>query len=388
MRTTALAIAGCIVLSSAAMAADKYLDAVKFTDLTGWADDDHHAALATFRLSCAETVKYGRSFKRKPRYGGARKDWLKVCATAEKLGNKPGKTAARQFFEQHFIPVRVSDPKDANGLFTGYYEPEVAGSRTRRKGYDVPLLAKPKDLVAFDAAARKKTGLRYGRIVAGKPKPYLTRKQIETGALAGQGLEIAWLKSWPDAFFMQVQGSGRLKLPGGGNMRIGYAGKTGLPYTAIGAVLIKRGEVRREDMSMQAIRQWMADNPSGARELMWQNKSFVFFRELKLDNPALGPLGAQQVQLTPWRSLAVDRRYWALGTPMWLETALPANAGGKPLRRLMVAQDTGTAIRNRVRGDIFFGAGDEAAELAGHMANPGRIIALLPTATAHRWGLR
>ena len=234
----------------------------------------------------------------------------------------------------------------------------------------------------------KTTGLRYGRIVSRKPKPYFTRKQIEKGALAGRGLEIAWLRSSADAFFLHVQGSGTLKLPDGKKMRVGFAGKTGLPYTAIGAVLIKWGEVSREEMSMQAIRDWMTGNPARSRELLWHNKSFVFFRELNLPNPELGPLGAQQVQLTPLRSLAVDRRYWTLGTPMWLETNLPKATGAEArFHHLMIAQDTGSAIKNRIRGDIFFGAGDTAAALAGHMQGPGRLYALLPKPVARRLGL-
>ena len=364
--------------------AGKYLQAVSFEQLAGWHDDDHAASLAAWNLSCAEITQYGRSFKRKPRFGGARKDWLALCSAAQKLGSKPDRDTARKFFEANFVPVQVSDPASPAGLFTGYFEPEVAGSRQRAKGYDVPLYAKPRDLVAFDAAQRKATGLRYGRIVGGKPRPYLTRKQIETGAYAGKGLELAWLKSWADAFFMQIQGSGRIRLPDGGTMRLGYAAKSGLAYTAVGAVLVRRGDIPRAEISMQSIRKWMADNPTRARELMWHNESYVFFRELNLKDPHLGPLGAQQVQLTPLRSLAVDRRYWTLGTPLWLQTSLPE---GTKFNHLMIAQDTGSAIKNPIRGDIFFGAGNKAAELAGHMQSPGKLFALLPKATVKRLGV-
>lgn len=368
---------------------DKYLSAIRFSDLAGWSDDDHAAALSTWALSCREIIDHGRSFSRKASYAGRRQDWLDPCTAALKLAGSADRQAARTFFERNFTPVLVSDPNNPIGLFTGYFEPEVAGSRTQSADYTVPVYARPKDLVAFNAAQRKKTGLKYGRIVAGKPRAYLSRQKIESGALAGKGLEIAWLKSPVDAFFMHVQGSGRVRLPDGKSLRLGFAGKSGLPYTSIGAVLIKRGEVTREQMSMQAIRRWMADNPDGARRLMWHNKSFIFFRELKLDSPALGPLGAQQVQLTPQRSLAVDRRFWALGTPMWLETSLPqADNTTVKFHRLMVAQDTGSAIRNRIRGDIFFGAGDQAAQRAGHMKHPGRLIALMPRAVVRRLGLK
>ena len=389
MRAAALATGWWVVLCCAAMdaSAASYLKTVDFDRLSGWEADNHAAALSAFKLSCREIADHGRSFKRKPRYGGTRKDWLTLCSNAAK--SKLTNNAARTFFETNFVPVQVFDPKDADGLFTGYFEPEVAGSKKRSAGFTVPVYSKPDDLVTFNASQRTRTGLRYGRIVNGKPRPYLTRKQIDGGALTGKGLEIAWLKSAADAFFMQIQGSGKLRLPDGGSMRLGFAAKTGLPYTAIGAVLVKRGDIPREQISMQSIRAWMDANPSRSRELMWHNESFVFFRKLKLDDPSLGPLGAQQVQLTPLRSLAVDRQYWALGTPMWLETRLPAASGdGRTFHHLMIAQDTGSAIKNRIRGDIFFGAGDEAAELAGHMQSPGKLFALLPKPVARRLGLR
>ena len=391
MRTLLLVAAWWSMLWCPAMSAGaaKNLQVVDFQELSGWSRDDHAAGMAAWRLSCEEIVKHGRSFKRKPRYGGSRKDWLESCSAAAKLGSRPSSSVAKKFFEGHFVPVRVSDKDKPDGLFTGYFEPEVAGNRKRTKVYDVPLYAKPKDLVAFNTAQRKSTGLRYGRIVGGKPRTYLTRQQIENGAFRGKGLEVAWVNSWADAFFMQIQGSGRVRLPDGKALRLGYAAKSGLPYTAIGAVLIRRGDIPREQMSMQSIRRWMSDNPAAARQLMWENESFVFFRELKLKNADLGPIGAQQVQLTPLRSLAVDRRYWALGTPSWLETNLPAAAGeGQKFHHLMIAQDTGSAIKNPIRGDIFFGAGKTAAELAGHMQNPGKLYALLPLSTVKRLGLQ
>ena len=283
------------------------------------------------------------------------------------------------------MPVEIHDGDRPRGLFTGYYEPELAGSLKKTADYTVPIYAKPDDLVTFSAAQRRATGLKYGRIVGGKPRPYLTRKAIETGALSDRRLELVWLKSWPDAFFLHVQGSGRMRLSDGSAIRIGFAAKSGHPYTSIGAVLIRQGEVAREDMSMQAIRSWMDAHPAKARELMWHNESFIFFRRLELDDPDLGPIGAQQVQLTPMRSLAIDRRYYALGTPMWLETTVPGS--DKPLNRLMIAQDTGSAIKGRVRGDVYFGSGDEAGRLAGGMQQPGRLVALLPHAVARRLGL-
>jgi membrane-bound lytic murein transglycosylase A len=251
----------------------------------------------------------------------------------------------------------------------------------------VPLYAKPSDLVPFDPDTEHRLGLRYGRYQNGIPQPYFTRREIEEGALAGKGLEIVWLRSWADAFFMQVQGSGRIKLPDGKVMRLAYAAKSGQPYTAIGGILVKKGILAPAEMSMQAIRAWMERHPAEARDLMWQNLSFVFFREIDVEDPSEGPPGAQQVELTPGRSLAVDRDIWAFGTPLWIDTAVPANntqGAEKPFARLMIAQDTGSAIKGAVRGDIFFGSGVEAAHRAGHMKAGGRMIALLPKALANR----
>lgn len=358
------------------------LTPTSFSELPGWGADKHAEALGVFRRSCAEILGRGAAFGRQIVFGGRREDWLDVCRAASDASD----AEARRFFEARFVPYAVVDPERRQGLFTGYYEPEAEGSLERAGPYQVPLYARPKDLVAFDAAARKKTGLGYGRLVGGKPQAYPTRREIEQGALAGKGLELVWLKDWADAFFMQVQGSGRVRLKEGGVLRLGFAAKTGLPYTAIGAVLIDQGEIAREDISMQSIRAWMTLNPDRSRELMWANKSYVFFRKLDVDDPALGPPGAQKVALTPYRSLAVDRGIWAFGTPVWLDTTYPVDSGGtqKPLRSLLVAQDTGTAIKGYVRGDVFWGSGETAAFIAGHMKSPGRMVVLLPREVARR----
>ena len=310
------------------------------------------------------------------KFGGTRGDWETVCREALTAAN------ARAFFEQQFTALKVSDPDRPEGLFTGYYEPEAYGSRTRSEVFTVPVYAKPADLVAFDQAAE----LKYGRLIEGRPAPYFTREDIEKGALAGRGLEIVWLKDWADAFFIHIQGSGRVRLPDGSLVRLAYGGKTGQPYTGIGGVLVERGAFSREAMSMQATRAWMAANPAAARELMWRNKSFIFFREIEADDAALGPPGAQKVQLTPRRSLAVDRGIWMFGTPVWLDTMTPSgdNGANEPFRHLMIAQDTGTAIRGYVRGDVFWGAGEPAALTAGHMKSPGTMVVLLPKPLAAR----
>ena len=215
-------------------------------------------------------------------------------------------------------------------------------------------------------------------------QPYFTRRQIEQGSLSSANLELLYLKSWPDLFFMQVQGSGRVRLREGGTVRLGYAAKTGLPYTSIGKVLIDRNELTREEMSMQALRTWLKNNPGQARQVMWENQSYVFFRELQDLGSGSGAIGAQKLPLTPLRSLAVDRRFWALGVPLWVSTTVFANGRLEPFNRLMVAQDTGSAIKGAARGDVFMGTGHQAGLDAGLMDQAGSLTALLPRALATR----
>jgi membrane-bound lytic murein transglycosylase A len=364
------------------------LEPVGFDRIPGWSDDDHGEALSVFLRSCEEISQAGRGFARQPALGGDRSDWMDVCRKARALAKESSRAAARSFFENCFRPFLVHDPERPQGLFTGYFEPEAQGDLRPHGEFSVPLYAKPPGLVAFGAETEKNIGLRYGRLLQGRPQAYFTRREIEEGALAGKGLELVWLKSWADAFFIQVQGSGRIRLPDGKIMRLAYAAKSGLPYTAIGGVLVERGEIERSEMSMQAIRRWMDENAEKARALMWENRSYVFFRIVSLVDPELGPPGAEQVQLTPMRSLAIDRAIWAFGTPMWIDTELPSAAASAPFRRLGIAQDTGSAIKGAVRADVFFGFGKEAAALAGHMKSPGRMIALLPEPVVRRLKLK
>jgi membrane-bound lytic murein transglycosylase A len=361
-----------------------HLQSIAFADLPGWQADDHGAALAALQLSCGAILDRGGAFGRDPAYGGEPGDWLEVCRRALRA-----QQSARQFFEAEFVPVRVSDAERPQGLFTGYFEPEVRGSRARGGPYQVPIHKRPDDLEAFDAAARQATGLAYGRRIGNRPAPYHGRKEIETGALAGQNLELVWLSDWADAFFLHIQGSGRVRLEDGSLMRLAFAAKSGLPYTAVGGILAERGDIPRSEVSMQSIREWMTQHPEAARELMWQNQSYIFFREIPASDPALGPPGAQQVPLTPLRSLAVDRSFWAFGTPVWLDGDVPSGPGGsgQRLRRLFIAQDTGSAIRGRVRGDVFWGTGEKAASVAGLMKSTAAMVALLPNAVAARLGL-
>jgi membrane-bound lytic murein transglycosylase A len=360
-----------------------HLQLIRLSNLAGWQADNHDEALRAFRRSCREILDHGRAFLREVQFAADRQDWLPVCQLAMEA------TDARIFFEDHFRAYEVMDEQRPLGLFTGYFEPEAEGSRDPSEHYSVPVYRKPEDLVSFDPIAETTTGLKYGRIVERNPLPYLPRKEIEQGALQGRGLEIAWLKNWDDAFFIHIQGSGRIKLREGGTIRLSYAAKTGLPYTAIGGVLIKRGILTPETNSMQSIQAWMKSHPGEARELMWANESFVFFREVPVDDETLGALGAQQVNLTPRRSLAVDRAVWAFGTPLWLDTKTPPETpgGAQTFRRLMVAQDTGSAIKGVARGDVYWGWGENAAQLAGHMKSPGNMMALLPLPVARRLGL-
>ena len=383
-RTALLTAIGMMSAIEPVESASLPLKRVSFSALSGWQADDHAAALETFRRSAREILATGHGFKRAAAFGGKREDWLDICKAALHA------SSPRDFFEDHFTACAVSDAARPGGLFTGYYEPEAKGSRTPTAAYDVPIYRRPKDLVALDEDGEKATGLKYGRLKNGKAQAYYTREEIEKGALKGKGLEIAYLQHWEDAFFIHIQGSGRILLPDGEVIRLAYALKTGLPYTGIGGVLVERGILTRQSNSMQAIRAWMKHNPAEARSLMWMNKSFVFFREVAVDDLALGALGAQQVHLTPRRSLAVDRSLWMFGTPVWLETQTPPESpgGAQAFNHLMVAQDTGTAIKGHARGDVYWGWGADAAQIAGHMKSAGRMHVLLPNMVASRLGLK
>ncbi len=356
----------------------KILSRIAFRDIPGWNEDDHDAALLAFRNSAAEILRKGSGFERPVRFGGERRDWVSLCELANSTAD------GRAFFESSFVPYLVADPLRPEGLFTGYYEPEADGSRQKSDIYVAPVLRAPDDLAAFNDSEQAATGLKFGRLVDSKPRDYFTRREIDDGALAGRGLEIVWLKDWADLFFMQVQGSGRIRLPDGSVVRLGFAAKSGHPYTAIGGILVSRGLLSQEEVSMQSIRDWMSLHPAAARELMWHNRSYVFFREMEGLDPALGPPGAQKVTLTPGRSLAIDRELWMFGTPVWVDTRRQESPHGEsqPFRHLLIAHDTGSAIRGYARGDIFCGHGSEAAFIAGHLKSPGTMIVLLPNQMA------
>ena len=348
------------------------LKPVAFADLPGWAEDRHADALPALRRSCAKPLRYPTKVEDGEERFGRPEDWRSVCAEAARIDDG----AAREFFERRFRPFQVVGADGESGLITGYYEPELSGARRRSDAYPVPLHTRPKDLVTVrlsDFGGDFGDDRLAGRVEGGRLKPYYDRAQIADGALDGAGVEIVWVADPIAAFFLQIQGSGRVRLPGGEVLRLGYAATNGRPYTAIGRVLVAKGALEREEVSLQSIRAWLRANPAEQRRVMDRNRSYVFFREV----PGEGPIGTQGVPLTPGRSLAVDRRYLPLGAPLWIDTVDPLDTS-RPLSRLAVAQDTGGAIRGAVRGDLFWGAGLDAEERAGRMRSPGRCYVLLP----------
>jgi membrane-bound lytic murein transglycosylase A len=333
-----------------------------------WQDDRVSEAWTAFQHSCSTLVK--------------RTAWQAACSEAAAMA-APDDVAVRAFFERAFQPYQAAQVDgSAEGMITGYYEPLLKGDRVRTERARFPLYAVPDDLVTVDLASvypeLKNLRLR-GRLVGNKVVPYSTRKEIEAPAAHGngngfKGTAIAWAEDPVELFFLQIQGSGRIELPDGSHLRVGYADQNGHPYQSIGKLLVERGELKLEQASMQGIKDWGAQNPDKLPELLASNPSFVFFRELP--NGLTGPLGALGVPLTGGRSIAIDPRFIPLGAPVFLATTQPNSP--LPLNRLVMAQDTGGAIRGGVRADFFWGFGNEAGELAGRMKQRGRLWVLLP----------
>ena len=317
-------------------------------------------ARAAFLISCPSLLR------RDDQSGLTRgEDWRPACDAAAVPGS------AADFFRAQFEAVRVGEGK---AFATGYYEPEIAGSRSQLPGYDTPVYAKPPDLVEADAAAIAAGAPRRGRLENGVIVPYYERAEIEDGALAGRGLEIAWAKDPVELFFLEIQGSGRLRLPDGGVMRIGYAGQNGRDYVGIGKLMRERGLLEPGHTTMQDIVAWLHDHPEEGKAVMRENKSYVFFKELT----GPGPLGALGSPVTARGTVAADPRFVPLGAPVLLQLDRPEASG------LWVAQDTGGAIRGRNRFDTFWGAGEEAARIAGGMAGNGQAYILVPRGTLAR----
>lgn len=339
------------------------LAASQWEKLPGWPDADLQPSWKAFREGC-------RALKNKPA-------WQDVCARGEQLAD-PDNAALRAFFEQDFTPYQVNNPDGTTqGLVTGYYEPRLSGSRVATSRFKYPLYAVPDDMLTIDMGELypQLKGLRLrGRVEGKRVVPYYDRAAIDEGKAPLQGRELFWVDDAVELFFLQVQGSGRIELPDGTLVKVGYADQNGHPYNSIGRKLVESGELKLEEASMQGIKRWAEQNPQKLPALLAQNPSYVFFRELP--NSLSAPLGALGVPLTEAYSIAVDPRTVPLGAPVFLATTYPNS--GEPLQRLMLAQDTGGAIKGAVRADFFWGYGDEAGTMAGKMKQRGEMWVLLP----------
>lgn len=329
LRRIVSAAALAISVGSSVMATPTEL--LSFSDLDGWDADDHQAALTAFLETCGDLKG---------------DDWSALCAFARQEPN------AKTFFELFFRPVLIGG--DAPALFTGYFEPELNGARRPDSVHRFPVYRKPAGL---------KSGTRWA-----------TRQQIEDQRLlAGRGLELAWVDDSVELFFLQIQGSGRIRMADGSMLRVGYGGFNGHEYKSVGQELVRRGIFSRHQVSAQVIQNWVRRNPVDGRALLQHNPSYVFFREVSRVPAEKGPLGAMNRSITTMRSVAVDPKYTPLGAPVWVE-----KGGRGPLKRLFVAQDTGSAIKGAQRADIFYGTGDVAGRDAGRVRDPGRMVVLLP----------
>lgn len=318
------------------LASEVTYNVLSFDDLDGWAADDHAAAFTTFLNTCKDMKD---------------PDWESVCAFA-KSGPDP-----RDFFELLFRPVLIEDGQDA--MFTGYFEPELDGSLTPTDRYKYPVYKMP--------------------LEARQNRPWLPRRDIlESGVMNNRDLVIAYVDDPVELFFLQIQGSGRIRLPEGRAIRVGYRGSNGHNYRSIGQELVRRGVYEAHQVSAEVIKNWVRRNPLDGQELLYYNPSYVFFREVSEVPADKGPLGAMNRSITRMRSIAVDPKYIPLGAPVWIE-----KAGKVPLHRLMIAQDTGSAIKGSQRADVFFGTGDEAGREAGTLRDPGRLMVLLPIQRAY-----
>ena len=357
---------------------DSQLEPIDWSALDGWAVDDHGAAFAAFVASCRPLLRTTAPLaETRPMYFALKH----VCGRAVTAG-RLAPEQARLFFERNFRPLRIARLGDSAGLLTAYYEPIVDGSRFPTPIFKVPIYRRPPDLVPPANAAGPgfpNKGQSMRRKSSGELVPYYDRGEILDGALDGQHLEICWIKDQTEHLAIQIQGSARVRLEDGLMLRINYDSHNGYPYVPVGRVLIERNFIPREEMSMERIRDWMRFNPQDAEEVRRKNRSFVFFRIVGLADDR-EPVGAQGVRLTPGRSIAVDNVLHVYGTPFFIRAGLPP-ANGKQtgsFDRLMIAQDTGSAIVGPARADIYWGAGDEAGRIAGRIRNPGTFAMLVP----------
>jgi len=358
---------------------DLHLKTTTFNRLPGWKDANTLTSLHAFNISC-------KIFLRKkpdapvgsPYIQLTAKDWYPACRAALLVDSTSHKQA-KAFFEKWFEPVEFFNHKPVQGLFTGYYVPLLHGSLTKTEHYHVPIYRTPDNMITinlglFDTALANRQLV--GRLKGSKLVPYYTREEINQGAISKLTPVIVWVNSHIDRLFLEIQGSGIVELADGSHLVVGYAGQNGAPYTAVARVLIEKGIMTKENASMQGIREYLESHPEEVDSVINQNKSFVFFERL----PRESVVGIQNIVLTPGYSLAIDRRWIPIGIPIWLNTSRPDYYSNhqKTFQRLMIAQDTGGAIRGMVRGDVFWGAGDKATGIAGRMKNQGYYWLLLP----------
>ena len=371
----AMVLAGCVqqpVLPSTTL-----LEMVHFDQIPGWQTDRQIDTLTGLRADChrlallpADAALGGQGMA--STYGGKAGHWSTACAAAATLTANDA-DGARRFYEAWFQPYRLYVP----GLFTGYYEPEVQGARSPDAANRIPLYARPPDLIQQPSAPDDPKGPPpVGRLEGSQFKPYFSRAEIEAGAMGKAARPLLWLHDPVDLFFLQVQGAGRVRLPDGSVIRVGYDGKNGRPYTPIGRVLLERNALASNDISMQSIKAWLVAHPTEAKGVMDQNQDYVFFRILIDTDVLAGPPGALGVALVAGRSAAVDPHAVPLGAPIFVDTTDPVS--GAPLRRLLLAQDSGTDIKGAARTDIFFGFGALAEQEAGRMHQLGTEYLLLP----------
>lgn len=332
MRGAALAVFFAMSLGQPSTA-----QVLSFQDLAGWAEDDHLAAVKTFLVTCDQLDG---------------PDWQPICKLAATATTQQ---AAKSFFEMVFRPAVIGTPP---ALFTAYYEPELPGSLTKTRRFPYPIYRKPPDLREGQA--------------------YFDRKSIEAGALRGKGLEIAYLEDPVEAFFLHIQGSGRIKLTNGKVLRVGFAAANGYSYRSVGQEMVARGDFTADQVSAQVIQNYVRNNPRQGKELLNTNPSYVFFRVIPELTPDMGPIGAMNRSITTLRSIAVDPKFTTLGTPVWID-----KTGADPMQRLMIAQDTGGAIKGAQRADIFFGTGKAAGDAAGMIKDGGQMVQLLPIDRAY-----
>jgi membrane-bound lytic murein transglycosylase A len=357
------------------------LEPFAFAALPGWTGDDHAAAFATLRETCAALTRADPALRMaKP----PTPELLALCARAERA--KPAdREAARLFFEMHFVPYRIVPADGSEGFLTGYYEPEVDGSYEKNDHFTWPIYARPDDLVSLkpgETLPGLPEGLSAARNLDGFIEPYWTRADIEAGALRGLGLEGIHVADEVEAFLIHVQGSARVRLPDGTVFRLRYAGRNGHPYTSIGRLIVQEFGLTPADVTLEKLKAWLRADGERGRAVMRRNHSFIFFDLDEDIDPLRGPIGGAGVPLQAGRSLAVDRMIWSYGLPFFLDIPIPVAPGKtEPMHRLLIAQDTGSAILGAARGDLFFGSGPAAGILAGETRHRGTFYVLLPKTT-------